>query len=269
MLSLSTLAGMRTYRDTRVLVTGASSGLGAEFATRFASRGADVVLVARRVDRLRDLAARLERDHHIQALPLAIDLGEPKADARLRAMLDERGVRVDSLVNNAGFGVKGPFVANDPARVEQMVAVNVGALVALTRQFLPGMAASGAGVLVNVASTGAYQPCPDMALYGATKAFVLSFTEALAYECRGSGLRVLAVSPGPTLTEFFEVAGRGAAAVGRFQTPQQVVDKALRELDRSRPRPSFVSGRSNALTATLAGMMPRRLTLAVAGRLLR
>jgi short-subunit dehydrogenase len=123
-------------------------------------------------------------------------------------------------------------------------------------------------VLVNIASTGAYQPCPNMAVYGATKAFVLSFTEALAYEARDSGLGVLALSPGATRTEFFDVVGTPDAAVGRFQTPEQVVALAFRELDRRDAPPSVVSGRINAVTARLVGMMPRRLALSISGRVL-
>ncbi|MEU8239127.1 SDR family oxidoreductase [Actinoplanes missouriensis] len=256
---------MRSYRGTHVLITGASSGLGAEFATRFAARGADVVLVARRADRLAELAAGLEREHGVTAVPIALDLSHPDAPAKLRAQLDERGIRVQSLVNNAGFGAKGPFADADPDRIQEMIALNVSSLVGLTRQFLPGLT----GVLVNVASTAAYQPCPQMAVYGATKAFVLSFTEALAAETRGSGLRVVAVSPGPTSTEFFDVVGTRDAAVGRFQTAGQVVSRTMRELDRARPRPSVVSGRMNALSAAMATIAPRRFTLAVSARVLR
>ncbi|MBB2948533.1 hypothetical protein FB565_008316 [Actinoplanes lutulentus] len=256
---------MRSYRGTHVLITGASSGLGAEFATQFAARGADVVLVARREDRLVELAGRLEREHGISAVPIALDLGAPDAPAKLRAQLDERGIRVQSLVNNAGFGAKGAFAEADPARIQEMITLNVSTLVGLTREFLPDLT----GVLVNIASTAAYQPCPQMAVYGATKAFVLSFSEALSYETRGSGLHVLTVSPGPTSTEFFDVVGTTDAAFGRFETAEQVVSRTMRELDRSRPRPSFVSGTMNAFTARMSTLAPRRLALAISGRVLK
>src|SRR4249920_2619113 len=196
MMPLSTLSDMRRYRGTNVIITGASSGLGAEFAARFAARGAGVVLVARREDRLRDLAQKLEREHDVSAVPLALDLGRPDAAAQLRGMLDERGIRVHSLLNNAGFGTKGAFIDSDPERMQQMVALNIATLVSLTREFLPDLVASGDGVLVNLASTAAYQPVPSMAVYAASKAFVLSFTESIAYETRGTGLGVLALSPG-------------------------------------------------------------------------
>jgi short-subunit dehydrogenase len=270
MLSLSTFACMTIdYRGTAALITGASSGLGAEFAAQLARRGADLVLVARREDRLRELAERLEREHGVRAVPVALDLASPDAPRELRTRLDELGIRVGTLVNNAGFGMKGAFAEADPARIGEMVQLNVAALVALTREFLPEMMRSGRGALVNIASTAAYQPCPNMALYGATKAFVLSFTEALAHETRASGLRVLALSPGATRTEFFEVVGTESAAVGRFQTPAQVVSLAFGRLDRRRMPLSAVSGAGNAASAVFARIMPRRLTLAVSGRVLR
>ncbi|MRG60374.1 SDR family NAD(P)-dependent oxidoreductase [Agromyces sp. CFH 90414] len=256
------------FTGTTALVTGASSGLGASFATQLAQRGADVVLVARRDGRLRELAERIEREHGVRATPIALDLARPDAHTRLRGELEERGIRIDTLINNAGFGVKGAFVDADPARIAEMVQLDVAAVVALTREFLPDLVRSGRGALVNLASTAAYQPCPDMAVYGASKAFVLSFTEAIAYETRESGLRVLTLSPGATRTEFFDVVGTENAAVGRFQSPSQVVSLALRRLDGRRTPASIVSGRANALTSTLVRFLPRRLALAISGRVL-
>jgi uncharacterized protein len=148
------------------------------------------------------------------------------------------------------------------------VRLNVGALVALTRAFLPEMTASGRGILVNVASTAAFQPVPFMAVYGATKAFVLSFTEAVAFETRESGLRVTALCPGATRTEFFEVVGTDGARVGDYQTPEQVVATAMRALDARRTPPSVVSGVRNAATAVLARIMPRSIVIPATGRLM-
>ena len=258
-----------TYRGTTALITGASSGLGEEFARQFAARGANVVLVARREDRLREIAERLERDHSVTATPLVLDLARPDAATQVRRSLNERGIGIQSLVNNAGFGMKGALADADPARIAEMVQLNAASVVALTREFLPDLTRTGHGALVSIASTGAYQPCPNMAVYGATKAFVLSFTEALAYETRESGLSVLTVSPGATRTEFFDVVGTKDASVGRFKTPEQVVTRALRELDRSSTPPSFVSGRANAVMAKLAGIIPRRMALDLSGRVLR
>jgi len=257
------------YRGTTALITGASAGLGAEFATQFAARGADVVLVARRESRLRELADRLSRTHGVTASAIPLDLSLPDAVSRLRAATEERGLRVQTLVNNAGFGMKGAFADADAARVQEMVQVNVATLVGITREFLPDLVHAGTGALVNVASNAAYQPCPGMAVYGATKAFVLSFTEALAWENLSSGLTVLAVSPGATRTEFFDVVGESRFTRGRYQSPEDVVAGTLRRLDRTHTPPSFVSGTMNAISARLAGIVPRRWALAASGRVLR
>lgn len=256
------------YAGSTVLVTGASSGLGTEFARRFAERGADLVLVARREDRLNELADELRSAHGISAQVIAADLSEPGAADRLVETLDGRGIRVDSLINNAGFGLADPLVDTEPDTLIDMVMINVVALTGLTRLLLPRLIAGGRGVLINIASTAAYQPTPGAAGYGATKAYVLSFTEAVAQETRGSGLRVLALSPGPTRTEFFEKFGEDSA-VGRFQTPEQVIGAALAELDRANPRPSLVSGRLNQLTATVVRLLPRRVALAASARAMK
>lgn len=253
---------------TSAVITGASSGLGTEFAVQLARRGADVVLVARREDRLRELANRIHTDHGVTATPVPLDLTEPGAATELRRILDGHEISVQTLVNNAGFGMKGTFAEADPARLAAMLQLNVTAVVALTREFLPDLLRDGRGALINVASTAAYQPCPNMALYGATKAFVLSLTEAIAYETRQSNLRVLCVSPGATRTEFFDVVGTEDVAIGRFQSPEQVVNLAFRTLDRRAVPPSTVSGRLNALTAKVAAIAPRRASLAVTSRLL-
>lgn len=257
------------HRTTTALVTGASSGLGEEFARQLAARGADLVLVARRLDRLQALADQLRDEHGTTVTVLASDLSVPGAADALAQTLAERGVEVHSLVNNAGFATRARFEDEDPARIHEEVSLNVTALVDLTRAFYPHMLRDGRGLLVNVASTGAYQPVPLMAVYGATKAFVLSFTEALWFEARGSGLRVLALSPGATRTEFFDVAGE-EAQVGRMQTSEEVVRLALDTLDRRDPPPSVVSGRANRATVVASRLLSRRalvrLTGAITGR---
>ncbi|MGA1836829.1 SDR family NAD(P)-dependent oxidoreductase [Herbiconiux sp. 11R-BC] len=260
------------FTGTTALITGASSGLGVEFATRLAARGAAVVLVARRTDRLETLAAELQAAHGIRATPIGLDLAQPRAGARMRAELEQRGIAVQTLVNNAGFGTHGPFADADAAVLASEIQLNVASLVDLSREFLPDLLAAAAGgasaALVNVASTAAYQPTPFMAVYGATKAFVLNFTEAIAFETRDSGVRVLALSPGATRTEFFDVVGSEAAAVGSFQSSEQVVATALKALDRRHTPASVVSGRANALTAAGAGVLPRGVILSMSGRLL-
>jgi len=256
------------YRGTTALVTGASSGLGAEFARQLAARGAHLVLVARRADRLDELAAELRAGHGIQTTVIAADLAEARPGAALAADPTKRGIVVDTLVANAGFGTFGPFEHEDGDRVADEIALNVSGLADLIHSFYPGMKERGRGALVTIASTAAYQPVPNMAVYGATKAFVLSFTEALWYEARHSGLRVLAVSPGATATEFFDIAGNGEQ-FGRRRAPvADVVNRAMRILDRRRGPGSFVSGAGNGLAAFAATRLaPRRLATAGAGML--
>ncbi|MEJ1230140.1 MAG: SDR family oxidoreductase [Galbitalea sp.] len=198
---------MIDYRGSTVVITGASSGLGAEFAAQLAARGANLILVARRADRLEALGGDLEARHGVTVTPLPADLTAPGAASALAERVKKLGLPVHSLINNAGFGTHNLFQDEDADRIAQEVTLNVSAVVDLTKAFYPELLQHGSGVLVNVASTAAFQPIPRMAIYGASKAFVLSFTEALWYEARPSGLRVLALCPGATTTEFFDVAG--------------------------------------------------------------
>lgn len=249
------------------VVTGASSGIGTEFARRFAARGYDLVLVARRRERLTELAAELEAEHGAASTVLPADLADPAAPAALAADLVSRGLLVDALVNSAGFGTYGPFEGEEPDRIAGQVQVNVVALTLLSRLLLPDLVASRRGVLVNVTSTAAYQPGPSFAVYAATKAYVRSLTEAIWQEHRGSRLRVLALAPGPAETEFFAVAGSDRFRVGQVLSVPEIVDVAFRALDRRNPPPSVVAGLRNRVTAVLAGVVPRRVVLGVAGRL--
>lgn len=255
-------------RGGTALITGASSGLGAEFARRFAARGSHLVLVARRADRLESLAAELRSSAEVDVEVVPADLGVPGAAAALHQELSSRGTRITSLVNNAGFATYGAFDSADPDRVRAEMQLNTAALVDLTRTFIDQLLVGG-GALVNIASIAAYQPTPGMAVYGATKAFVLSFTEALWVEAQGTGLRVLALSPGSTRTEFFDVVGTDAASVGRQQTIAQVIDTAFRELDRSSGRPSVVSGQRNAWTARAGRLLTRGALARLSGSALK
>lgn len=254
------------YSHHTTLITGASSGLGAEFARQLAARGSDLVLVARRADRLDALAAELTRQHRVAVTPIAADLGAPDAGRRLRDELRRRGVTVTSLVNSAGFGTHNPFADEDPDRIQSELTLNIASLVDLTHAFLPQLT----GVLVNVASVLGYQAWPTAAVYGASKSFVLTFTEALWQETRdaGSALKVLALSPGPTRTEFFDVVGSTDMTAGAaLQTPAQVVSTALRTLDRHNPPPSVVAGMSNKLIAQISRFFTRRRTVQIFGRI--
>ncbi|MDH6679395.1 short-subunit dehydrogenase [Rhodococcus sp. LBL1] len=252
---------------TTVLITGASAGLGAEFADRFARRGANLVLVARREDRLEKLATELRAAHGVAVTVLPADLATPGVGATLRKELASRGITVTSLVNNAGFGTHDAFADENLERVMSEIQLDVSTLVELTHTFLPDLLA-GHGALVNVASTASFQPTPGMAVYGASKAFVLNFTEALWAEARGTGLTVLALCPGPTRTEFFDVVGSEDAAVGRMQTAIQVVDTAFRALDRRNAPPTVVSGLPNWLSSISTRFTTRRLGALISGRLL-
>ena len=254
-------------RGGTALITGASSGLGVEFARRFAGRGSDLVLVARRADRLEDLAAELRASTGVTVEVVPADLGVPGAASALYDEIARRGIRITSLVNNAGFGTHGPFDLAEPERMVQEIQLNVGTLVELSRLFMPQLL-EGRGALVTVASIAAYQPTPGMAVYGATKAFVLHFSEALWAEARGTGLRVLALSPGSTKTEFFDVLGGRLGSSGRQQTVEQVIDTAFRELDRSNGPPSVISGLSNHLAAVGTRLLTRRALALTSDRVL-
>ncbi|MHA7628781.1 SDR family NAD(P)-dependent oxidoreductase [Corallococcus sp. M7] len=255
------------YAGHRALVTGASSGLGEVFARELAARGMDLILVARSEDRMRALAAELKEAHHIQAEVIALDLGREGAGRELYARCQEKGLRVDLLVNNAGFGTHGAFDAAPFARQHEQVMLNVTSLVDTSHLFLPDMLARGVGGILNVASTAGFQPVPYMAIYGATKAFVLSFTEALSEETRERGVRVTALCPGPVKTAFFDVVGTQQAAVGPMATAEEVVLRGLKALDQGRA--SVVPGWRNWLQSNVTRFTPRWLGLRVTAGMMR
>jgi short-subunit dehydrogenase len=194
------------------LITGASSGLGAEFARLCAARGDEVVLLARRRRHLEQLAATIGRGAQV----LAIDLHAPDGPQSAARTLRELDLKPDTLINNAGFGLVGKFHQQALDRQREMLRLNVEALTMLTRLLLPDMVERGRGAILNVASTAAFQPGPGMAVYFASKAYVLSFSEALHEELRGAGIKVSALCPGPTATEFGEVAGARSNRFERF-----------------------------------------------------
>lgn len=256
-----------THSPQLVLITGASSGIGAEFAARFAAAGWDLVLVARRRDRLDAQARSLTNTWGVTVTVLECDLARADAAAAIVEELDDRGLRLGGLVNSAGFGTYGAFHAEDPERIAEEIQVNVTALTVLTRLLLPHLRASDSGVLINVSSNAAYQPLPSMAVYAATKAYVTALTEAIWAESRNSPLRVLALAPGPTDTEFFAVAGSDQFKVGSVVTAERVVSEAFAALEHPTGPPSHIVGAANRLTAYLARVAPRQLVLAVAARL--
>ncbi|MEW1838570.1 SDR family oxidoreductase [Nonomuraea angiospora] len=249
---------------TYALVTGASSGIGAEFARQLAVRGHDLVLVARSGPALDTLAAALRQAHGVRAEVLVQDLSAPDAASRVAEEVAARGIAVELLVNNAGFGTAGHFARIAPEREHEELMVNVVALVGLTHAFLPGMLARGSGGVLNVGSTAGFNVAPYFATYASSKTFVLNFSLALWSELRGTGVKVLAVAPGPVETPFFDRIGTRQAAIGaKLATPELVVTTALRAFDRDRGY--VVPGRGNLGMAHLMPRRPRKL-LALIGR---
>lgn len=256
-------------RHRTVLITGASSGLGAEFARRFAAAGADLVLVARRTDRLQALATELSNGHGITVTVLPMDLARPGAGQELHDRLAERGITVTGLVNNAGFANQGAFHELDPERLSAEVSLDVLAVVEIARAFIDDLRAASSGFLVNLSSIAGHQPMPTLAVYGASKAFVLSFTHALREEARGTALRVLALSPGPVDTEFFEVAGEAAAGGLPRMSAQDVVAATLAALARRHPPAEVVPGVPGRALTTAGSLIPRSLMTRSIGTAMR
>jgi len=249
-----------------VLITGASAGLGSEFARCYAARGDDVILVARRADRLEALAGELTARHGIRCETIAADLAAPDAAETLMTEVARRGLVVDILINNAGFGARGDFAELDVAMQARMIDLNCRTLMTLCHAVLPGMIARKSGGILNVASTAAFQPGPWMAVYYATKAFVLSFSEALHEEVKAKGVRVATLCPGATRTEFGDVADMTSSTLFKFAgEPGQVVRDGMRALDGNRA--VKVSGLANAMLAGSIRFTPRFLARRIAGSL--
>jgi uncharacterized protein len=261
-------SGNYSYAGKWALITGASAGFGAEFARRLAERGAHVILVARREEKLRALAREIKARHGVEAEVIVADLRQADSSRQVFEAAQGLGKEVRVLVNNAGFGIYGRLEETPAGRNQDLVMVNVVALASMTRLFLPDMIRAGDGVILNVASTSAFQSVPYMANYGASKAFVLSFTEALWGENLGTGVRVVAVCPGPVETEFFEVMGSMQPVPLRKDTVENVIASALRAVDHNRgyvvPGPVL-----NYLMANASRLMPRSLVTRITARLLR
>jgi uncharacterized protein len=242
------------------LVTGASAGLGVEFARQLSKRGHNLVLVARRKERLEELAKQLGK-----ARAVAIDLSKATAAAKLMADLETNGETVDLLVNNAGFGLIGQFADLDAKRERQMIDLNVGTLADLCRAVAPAMIKRKSGGIINVASTAAFQPGPKMAVYFATKAFVLSLSEALHEELKPHGVKVTCLCPGPTRTEFGDVAGFGGNGLFdrvAMDSPK-VVEAGLDGFDSNKA--VVVPGIMNKITASSGRFAPRSVVRKIAG----
>jgi len=260
---------MKDLLGKTALITGASSGLGEHYAIALADRGAKVILVARRADRLRALADQITSKHGFDAATvLPTDLSVKDAASSIAKILERRGTQIDILVNNAGFGTTTNFIDESPETISAELTVNVHTLVQLTRAMLPGMLERNYGIVINIASTAAFQSLPYMALYGATKAFVLSFTEAIWGETRKTGVKVLAVCPGPTATEFFD-AGGSSPALGRFiRTPEDVLNSTFKALNKRKSPPLVIDGPLNKTTAGLSRVTTRKFAIKLASKVM-
>jgi uncharacterized protein len=251
------------------LVTGASSGIGADAARSLARRGHGVTLVARRSERLEELAQELRSEHGVRVEVLESDLGDAKSRERMLGRLTELAVNVEVLVNNAGFGSGGRFHELDAEREVEMVRLNVEAVVALCARFVPEMVRRRRGGVLNVASMAAFQPLPRQATYAATKAFVLSFTDALHADLAGTGVTATALCPGPVKTEFADSAGISEEAEDvpelLWAESPEVAEDGVRGLERGK-RVVVPGGLLNRATALGGQHVPRSVLLRVAGR---
>ena len=250
-----------------VLVTGASSGIGLELARCFAADGCRLVLVARKGDALEALATELRKAHKIQAQVFTADLAHPESPVRLLAHLQSAGLKVDVLVNNAGFGAQGRFVDLPLARQLEMLQVNITSLTHLTRLLLPGMLERGHGGILNIASTAAFQPGPGMAVYYASKAYVLSFTEALAEELAGTGVTVTAACPGPTATNFGAAAHMNTLGLVKKISMSSAAVARISHRAYRRGQVVAITGWRNQLPALLVRFVPRAAVRKVTRRL--
>jgi short-subunit dehydrogenase len=249
-----------SFQGRTALVTGASSGLGVDFAHDLARRGANLILVARREERLREVAGELKQRHGADATVISMDLGVEDAGQALYDAVQDRGLAVDVLVNNAGFGAHGSFLDIEWEREKAMLTLDILTPVHLCKLFAPDMRARGRGWILNVASIGAYQPSPTYASYSAAKSYVLYFTEALNYELKDTGVSATALSPGITRTEFLEVAGQEPSTYQKLTMMESEEVTRIGLAAMLKGTPSVVPGWANKLTAfTAQRLLPRRL----------
>lgn len=246
---------MYVYAGKTALITGASSGIGEVFARGLAKRGMHVVLVARSEEALRKLAAELTKQYGIRSEVIVADLSQEKAAAQVKAAVETRGLHIDMLINNAGMGTYDAFEKLDPERDHQQVMLNVTAVVDLAHAFLPEMAARGEGAMINVSSMAAYMPMPYMAVYAASKAFVLSFSEALSVEYHQRGIRVTALCPGQVETSFHQKTEHPVPRAGATISAQEAVTTALRAMEQGKS--SVIPNRMNQASILSTRFMSR------------
>ncbi|MGD1905293.1 MAG: SDR family NAD(P)-dependent oxidoreductase [Leptolyngbyaceae cyanobacterium] len=257
---------------TTALITGASSGIGAVFAEKLAASNHDLVLVARSQDKLQALAAQLTQQYGIQAIVIAQDLTAADGPKLVWDQLEQQNIEVDVLINNAGYGTYGEFATGELDNHLSMIQLNVMALVELAHRGLQGMKARETGSIVNIGSTASFQSLPYLGVYAATKAFVLSFSEALWQECKPYGVKVLAVCPGPTETEFFKVAqfpaSLGESVGANYASPEAVVDEALKALAKGQSN-VVTGGMMNQFLVNAGRFLPREAVVNAVGKMFK
>jgi short-subunit dehydrogenase len=255
---------MEHWRGKWALVTGASSGIGWALAQQLAAKGANLLLTARRSDRLKQLAEEVTNRYKVETQIFAADLARPQAPGEIFRFVEQKRLRIELLINNAGFGAYGEFHKMEAQRLLDMVQVNVAAVVHLTHLFLPAMVDRQSGYILIVASTAAFQPVPYISTYAATKGFDLLFAEGIAEEVRRYGVRVCALCPGSTASEFNEVAGQPRLG-GPLESNDKVARVGLEALAAGKPR--VISGALNWLSVEAQRLAPRRLVTRVAARM--
>jgi short-subunit dehydrogenase len=258
-----------TLRGKTALITGASSGLGADFARHLAACGCQLVLVARRAERLRELQTEISTRHGVSVECVAMDLVETDAPQRLYDQLNSMGRAIDVLINNAGRGLYGEFTTVPWESLHQMLELDIIALTHLTRLFVADMVKRESGYILLVASTGAFQPTPTYAAYSAAKSYVLSLGEALHYELRQTGVRCTVICPGVTRTEFFDVAGQRMTPYQRMTMMESSTVARIGIEAMLRGRSSVVAGRLNAIFAWATRLLPRQILTGLAARAMR
>jgi short-subunit dehydrogenase len=258
------MVNVNPVRRNTALVTGASGGIGREFARVLAEHGYNVVLVARRIERLEELGRELEQRYRVSAISIQADLAEPNAAKEIYSELRRKEIEVEVLVNNAGFNVYGPFVETDSGDEMRMIQVNLVGLVALTKLFVRDMVRRGSGRILNLGSTGSFAPAPFDSLYAASKAFVLSFSEAVAEELKGTGVSVTVLCPGPTRTEFAAAAGMSDTKIfsGRLMSAEEVVSIGYSALMRGQT--TVIAGLANKIQVWSMRFAPRALVARIA-----
>jgi len=258
---------MNQWQGKWALITGASAGIGTAIARELAAGGTNLVLTARRRDRLAGLSAELSAKHKIRTLVCVADLAQPLGPQEIFSFTESKNIAIDLLVNNAGFGAYGEFQKARLDRLIEMTQVNVTAVVHMTHLYLPGMIERGGGDILIVASTAAFQAVPYITTYAATKVFDLHFAEGLAEEMRQYGIRVCALCPGSTATEFFQVAGQRNHTRRSPETPEKVAHAGLAAL--AAGKSSVISGFTNWIGAETVRLVPRRMVARITGEMFR